>query len=454
VMPAGAASVQLSDTATGPLTGLGTRALVARVYDVAGVELMGASLTLTTFDPAIVRIESGMTIRGLKAGLARMVLASGTARDTLPVDVAFGWRAISFVGGGNAPFHACGLGQDDRVYCWGENSSLQGGRPFADNALVPAIVPGLDPPVITPRIVVGSASTCFSPAITWTCWGNRRMSGEDVDGTTTPRDAPWLPAGDMHLGYNGGCVTPPDGAARCWGMSPGDGSLPSSIRWTPQLVLQPGGPWSIVRPGLNVVCGLTTQRRAYCWGSNSSGSNGSGLPAGQYEENEPNAVASTLEFDDLRVGPDFACGLTTGGDVWCWGRNRHGIMGDTTTVPASPVPVRAPLGALRFAADGSRHTFGVGSLHACGLTSTGAAYCWGRGTEGALGNGSTADAPQPAAVAGGHRFRALAVGAFTVCGITSVGVAYCWGLNYYGSLGIAEVPIFGIQSSPRRLTDP
>jgi hypothetical protein len=454
VMPAGAASVQLSDTAVGPITSLAGRTLVARAFDVAGAPLAGASFTLAALDPTVANVETGLAVRGASTGAARFVLASGLARDTLVIDAVFGWRAIRFVGGGNAPYHACGIGQDDRVFCWGENKLLQGGRATPDSALAPVAVPGVAAAGAAARLAAGSGATCYAPGGAWTCWGTRRMSGEDVIGATTPRDAPWLADGRMHLGFNGGCVTPSDGTARCWGVSPGDGSNPSSIRWTPQDVQQPGGPWMIVRPGLNVVCGLTTQGRAYCWGPNVHGSNGTGLPPGQFQENVPNAVATTQQFDDVRVGPDFACGLTVEGDVWCWGKNRGGVMGDTTAIPESPIPVRAPIGALRFHANGTGETFGVGSLHACGLTSGGQAYCWGRGAEGALGSGSTAYAPAPVAVAGGHRFRALTVGALFTCGITPYGAGYCWGLNDYGALGIPSVPLFAPQLTPAVLVAP
>lgn len=454
IRQAGAASVQLTDTAHGPITALVDRALVGRAFDVTGVPLSGTELTLSSLDPAVAGAQSGLVVRGASPGVARLVLASGPARDTLALNVVFGWRAISLVSGGNAPFHGCGIGQDDLVYCWGENRHLQGGRPTADSALAPTLVPGLPPVSGAPKIVVGTEATCYSPGIGWMCWGTRRMSGEDVSGSTLPRAATWLPAGEAHIGYNGACITPGGGAAQCWGVSPGDGSPPQSIRWTPQAVQQPGGPWGVVRPGLNVVCGVTAQHRAYCWGPNVWGSSGSGLAPGEYRENVPNPVASTLEFDDVRPGPDFACGLTRDGDVWCWGKNRAGLLGDTIAIPDTPVPVRAPIGALRFPANGSGPTFGVGSLYACGLTSGGLAHCWGRGAEGTLGSGSAAYAFAPVAVAGGHRFRSLVVGGIVACGITGYGAAYCWGFNHQGALGLPAVPLVTAQYSPALLTVP
>ena len=47
-------------------------------------------------------------------------------------------------------------------------------------------------------------------------------------------------------------------------------------------------------------------------------------------------------------------------------------------------------------------------LHSCGLTPAGAAWCWGVGLGGQLGDGSQANSTSPLAVAGNHAFTAIA----------------------------------------------
>jgi alpha-tubulin suppressor-like RCC1 family protein len=63
------------------------------------------------------------------------------------------------------------------------------------------------------------------------------------------------------------------------------------------------------------------------------------------------------------------------------------------------------------------------------------AYCWGRGTEGQLGDGSETDGPAPVSVAGGLTFTAISVGGLHTCGLTSGGDSYWWGSNSTGQLG-------------------
>jgi Regulator of chromosome condensation (RCC1) repeat len=116
-------------------------------------------------------------------------------------------------------------------------------------------------------------------------------------------------------------------------------------------------------------------------------------------------------------------------------------LGDgTTTERDSPVTIAGGLTFAAVSTGGDRS----GNGHACGLT--GAAYCWGANETGQPGTGTYgySSSPIPIPVAGGLTFTAVAVGSNEpgyaglahTCGVTTAGAAYCWGLNGNGQLGV------------------
>ena len=125
------------------------------------------------------------------------------------------------------------------------------------------------------------------------------------------------------------------------------------------------------------------------------------------------------------AGGFHSCALKAG-QAFCWGNNR-GQLGDGTMFDRH-LPT-AVAGGLTFAA------LSAGDGASCGLTLTGAAYCWGFNSSGQLGDGTTTERHIPTPVGGGLSFAAVSAGTQHTCGVTTSGVVYCWGLNGTGQVG-------------------
>jgi alpha-tubulin suppressor-like RCC1 family protein len=124
--------------------------------------------------------------------------------------------------------------------------------------------------------------------------------------------------------------------------------------------------------------------------------------------------------------------LTTTGAVYAWGDNSHGQLGNgTTTSSTAPVAVSLPAGTVVTA-------IAVGYYDSVALTSTGQIYAWGLNNVGQLGNGSTSDAPSPVLVSlpGGVIATAISAGYVHTLALTTDGTVYAWGANNVGQLGI------------------
>jgi alpha-tubulin suppressor-like RCC1 family protein len=204
-------------------------------------------------------------------------------------------------------------------------------------------------------------------------------------------------------------------------------------------VVEAGPPlqWASISAAVAATCGVTTSGAAYCWGSSESAVFNSS-PA---RRGIPTPVAGALRFSSIVSGDHAACGLTAAGVAYCWGSGQQPSQLGRGVAAGPPDTVPAPVsGGLQF------KLLSAGSFATtCGLTTSGAAYCWGNGGYGALGNGSDSDSAVPVAVSGGLTFSSVTGGGNFNCGLTVGGAAYCWGRNQGqvggGSTANATVPV-------------
>ena len=176
-------------------------------------------------------------------------------------------------------------------------------------------------------------------------------------------------------------------------------------------------------------CGVTWGQGISCWGMNRSGQLGNGS-TDQAAHSSPEPVRATVTFRSVAAGMAHACGVSTSGEMYCWGANSSGQLGTGgRTNSALPVAVS---GGLTF------RMVSVGG-HSCGITTSDETYCWGANGSGQLGDGSRVGADgfraTPVRVSGGLRFRSVSVGTDHTCGVTTNRVVYCWGSNEHAKLG-------------------
>ncbi len=177
--------------------------------------------------------------------------------------------------------------------------------------------------------------------------------------------------------------------------------------------------------GYSHACGVTTSGVVQCWGGNANGQLGDNTIA---PRSVPAPIASSLTFTAVAAGDAHTCALASGGDVYCWGSDGKGQLGDGNQVSNITTPIKV-VGGLSFA------SISAGGYHTCGVTVGGDAYCWGSNATGQLGDSSLTDRLTPSRVAGGLKFTSISAGESHTCGVASDGKAYCWGDDKYGQLG-------------------
>ncbi len=301
--------------------------------------------------------------------------------------------------------------------------------------------PEVEPMVTNLSFAQISAGDSYSCGRTMTtgklyCWGNNYY-GQLGNATRNNKKRPtpvsstlqfrWVSAGPGHT-----CAIATDGRAYCWGANSdgqlGDGS--TTDRWSPTLV---GGflLWKQIEVGgygayAGFTCGLTQLDKIYCWGDGYYGQLGngsSGYYAGAWSPQPTTNVGVT--YRQLATGGAHACAVSTTNVAYCWGEGGNGQTGNGGIFH---VPT-AVSGGLAF------RQVTAGLYHTCGTTTGNKAYCWGYGYEGALGNGTNTDRYAPRAVSGALSYTRVFASAYHTCGLTTGQTAYCWGSNSEGQLG-------------------
>ncbi|MEM9862910.1 MAG: hypothetical protein AAF938_15045 [Myxococcota bacterium] len=182
---------------------------------------------------------------------------------------------------------------------------------------------------------------------------------------------------------------------------------------------------------------------AYCIGSNQSRRTGRPTTGGLL--NRPRAVCvpnDSGDCDELRPVPEFiqlatrggrVCGLTSLGEVWCWGNGNNSVLGVSGTEAAAVSPRRIADIEMSATEDSVTPVIVMTDLVTCGLGTAGRVRCFGNGELGELGNGTDADAFGQSDVRLDDRnilenVRGLTANGQTICAAASTDI-YCWGAN-------------------------
>lgn len=404
--------------------------LTAQALSATGATIDGKTVTWSSANPAIATVSFGI-VTGVAPGttLVTATIDGKSARVSVTVSAVPSGQAVfaQIAAGGG---HTCALTAAGKAYCWGYNLHGELGDGTQTPEQHPVAVAGNFTFI---RISAGGNHTCALIASGAAyCWGYN-FSGELGDGTTANRLTPTLVRGGPFFEISAGgfhtCAIDAAGVASCWGAAPAIGDGVDSTRIVPTRVAG-GFRFVYVGAGSAHNCGLTSDGIAYCWGNNTNGILGVDSTRGPLLV--PTAVAHNIPFRSLATTYSGACGLTRNdATLYCWGfAMPPGRLSVT-------VPTLVPGGVAFFA------TLGIGPTgnHACAITSAHAAWCWGQDGFGQVGDGGpTGERAQPVAVAGGLSFAVVMPGGTHTCGLTTTGAAYCWGDNGSGQLGAGNIP--------------
>jgi len=347
--------------------------------------------------------------------------------------------------------HVCMLTNESTVRCWGAGGFGQLGD-GSTNIARPYGMTILNSPVDMASIVGGQSHSCALKADgNVLCWGKNDV-GQLGRGTlnTPPFDS--TPGESVSLSLSPNAIKIAAGAdhtcaimnthiVRCWGSGT-QGELGNGLQ------NDSGQPVKVSNIGMNGAsgaiaiatgsrhsCALLQNKTVQCWGRNNEGQLGIGNSS--TPKLTPVEVTTLNNADVIAIGASglTTCALTGTGEVWCWGYNAYGQVGDNN-MPNNAVSPQKVI-------PGNAKELAVGGLHVCARLIDGKVQCWGLNSKGQLGiAGDTQNKQTPTDAAAVGSVRYLAAGGSTTCARRlSDDVIICWGDNTSGQLGTGSVSL-------------
>ena len=366
-----------------------------------------------------------------------------------------------------------GVASDGNAYAWGNNQYGQLGQDPAKTTMqnTPTKVPlpdGVAAGFTYTQVAAGGAHTLAigSDGILYS-WG-RNDHGQLGDGTTTDQYKP-QPVNNPDTGQSFKTVRISAGAfdsaaiddqgyVYTWGCEHNSYSDYGTDKKAPTLAKDPNGS----SQGLHAVqvsvkwsfiLALDEDGNVYAWGYNTNGQLGNGTATGDGNASyandpkpvqDPKDASKTFKATQISVGTRHALAIgKEDGSLYTWGK-----VNDTNYTRPTNDPANT-------GNDFKATQISAGTWHSLAIDQDGNAWGWGWNYYGQTGSGSTSDQQAtPIKVTGpnkaGQGFKAVCISASHnhSLAIGQDGNAYAWGKNDYNQLGNTSIPTTGNSPKP------
>lgn len=245
---------------------------------------------------------------------------------------------------------------------------------------------------------------------------------------------------DANQGYT--CALVLGGAVYCFGTN-NEGQLgvlanggTSNPNPTPLQVALPAAATQIT-VGTFHACALLANGQKWCWGQNFYGQLGTAANSGTFNRAAPaDADLVGASPGSISAYSSSTCFVSAARSADCVGLNQYGQLGSAANNGSgnpNPSPISAPLGGAPVV------QIAAMSGATCALTEAGDVWCYGDNYDGQLGNltDMLANVPHPTpAKVVGLPAPAIAIGngINSMCAVLNTGAVFCWGNNGSGEL--------------------
>jgi alpha-tubulin suppressor-like RCC1 family protein len=218
------------------------------------------------------------------------------------------------------------------------------------------------------------------------------------------------------------------------------------------------GPSDVALGAAHTCIVIEPERTVKCWGANDRGQLGDGTTTERHAPVDVNGLptTATVKVAAIAAGKQHTCAVLTNGQVYCWGDDVSGQLGDGTALPGTFSSLPAHVLGGFTASTAAPMPIAAGIAHTCAINAAGGVACWGVNALGQLGNGATLPGALPSATPVGTNILSgatlLASGYNHTCAVVG-GSVKCWGANETAQLGSGTATAGGL-SVPQSLAKP
>jgi alpha-tubulin suppressor-like RCC1 family protein len=404
---------------------LGDNTTVSRCTPVS---ILGARKTFCKIETGITH-TIGLDSSGKLWGWGIIVNLGVGGFTTIPYR-AHGQHIFSYISAGFN--HSAGIDSTGQVWTWGSNSSGQLGVNSIISKRTPVSILGAKKTFC--KIIARATQNIGldKNGLVWT-WGYN-LNGQLGDNTVVSRCTPVSILGARKTFcqiFGGGYSTygiDYSGQVWTWGLNHtgqlGDNTL--TDRCTPVSILGIKKTFCQITSGTYDAAAIDRNGQVWTWGINLNGRLGDNTTVSRCT---PVSILGTKKtFCKISCGGGYSMGIDYTGQVWSWGENLYGQLGnDSIADKCTPVSIL-----------GTKKTFceiSAGTYHAAGIDSNGRLWTWGYNSFGQLGDNTNSSRSTPALIYINKTFCRIFCGNNFTLGIDNVGAAWGWGYNTNGQLG-------------------
>ena len=271
-------------------------------------------------------------------------------------------------------------------------------------------------------------------------WGHN-LQGQLGDTTITNRTTPILLTGENNnwksiaMGKDFTVAVKQDGSLWSWGNNPNGQLGNGSISTTPipyPVRIGADNDWEMVAAGKSHAMAIKKTGELFAWGANSEGQLGDGKTNSLLQptkiEFTPAGAEAPLGWIKVACGDAHTIGIDKDGSMHVWGDNRKGQLGiGDLTITQKLLPTQVGTKKWSLVAAGSNHSVAI--------QTDSSLWAWGANNNGQVGNGASTDVAAPEQVGTKTDWLQVAAGSEHTIAVSTTGTLWTWGNNLDGQLG-------------------